>query len=168
MLTPPTAPVRVRPLQPADVPELLALIDALADYERLPRPDAAARARLARDALATPPRFHTLLGELAGRVVGYAIYFETYSTFLARPTLYLEDLFVRPEARGRGVGTALFRACAREAVRRGCGRMEWQVLAWNELALRFYARWQPQPLDEWRPFRLAGEALARVAAEAEG
>jgi GNAT superfamily N-acetyltransferase len=168
MPTAPTAPVRVRPLEPADIPELLALIDALADYERLPRPDAAARARLARDALATPPRFYTLLGELAGRVVGYAIYFETYSTFLARPTLYLEDLFVRPEARGQGVGTALFRACAREAVRRGCGRMEWQVLAWNELALRFYARWQPQPLDEWRPFRLAGEALARVAAEADG
>ncbi len=155
--------VHVRPLAPADVPALLALITALAEYEHLPPPDAAARERLARDALATPPRFHTLLGELDGRPVGYALYFETYSTFLARPTLYLEDLFVLPEARRHGVGTALFRACAREAVRRGCGRLEWQVLTWNRLALDFYARFAAEPLDDWRPFRLTGEALRRAA-----
>jgi len=158
---PPGAP-RVRALGAADVPALLELIDALADYEHLPRPDPAARERLTRDALASPPRFDALLAEVDGRVVGYAIYFETYSTFLAQPTLYLEDIFVRPDARGRGAGTALFQACAREAVRRGCGRMEWQVLAWNELALGFYARWEAQPLDDWRPFRLAGEALRRA------
>lgn len=155
--------VHVRPLAPADVPALLALIMALAEYEHLPPPDAAARERLARDALATPPRFHTLLGELDGRPVGYALYFETYSTFLARPTLYLEDLFVLPQARRHGVGTALFRACAREAVRRGCGRLEWQVLTWNRLALDFYARFAAEPLDDWRPFRLTGEALRRAA-----
>jgi GNAT superfamily N-acetyltransferase len=168
MATDPGRAPRVRPLATRDIPTLLALIDALADYEHLPRPDAAARERLARDALAAPPRFQVLLAEDAGRVVGYALYFETYSTFLALPTLYLEDLFVLPEARGRGAGAALFRACAREAVRRGCGRLEWQVLAWNELALGFYARWQSQALDDWRPFRLTGEALARVAAEASG
>ncbi len=155
--------LRVRPLAPADVPALLALIDALADYEHLPRPDADARERLSRDATATPPRFSVPLAALDGRVVGYALYFETYSTFLALPTLYLEDLFVLPEARGRGAGTALFRACAREAVRRGCGRLEWQVLAWNRLALDFYARFAAQPLDDWRPFRLTGDALRRAA-----
>ena len=152
----------VRPLGPADVPALLELIDALADYEHLPRPDDGARERLTRDALASPPRFEALLAEVDGQVVGYAIFFQTYSTFLARPTLYLEDLFVRPEARGRGAGAALFQACAREAVRRDCGRMEWQVLAWNELALGFYARWEAQPLEDWRPFRLTGDALRRA------
>jgi GNAT superfamily N-acetyltransferase len=165
---PPESRAVVRALSPADVPVLLELIDALADYEHLPRPDAAARERLARDAVATPPRFEALLAAVEGRIVGYAIYFETYSTFLARPTLYLEDIFVRPEARGQGAGAALFRACASEAVRRECGRMEWQVLTWNELALDFYARRQAQPLDGWRPFRLTGDALLGAAAPAAG
>ena len=155
--------IRVRALTPADVPVLLALIDALADYERLPRPDAAARERLARDATAAPPRFQALLAERAGEIVGYAIYFETYSTFLAQPTLYLEDLFVLPEARRHGAGSALFRACAAEAVRRDCGRMEWAVLTWNRLAIDFYARFAAQPLDDWRPYRLTGPALRRAA-----
>jgi GNAT superfamily N-acetyltransferase len=159
----PHAVPRVRPLGPADVPTLLALIEALADYEHLPPPDAAARERLSRDALATPPRFQVFLAEFDGRVVGYAIYFETYSTFLAQPTLYLEDLFVLPDARTHGAGSALFRACAREAVARGCGRMEWQVLAWNRLALDFYERFAAQPLDDWRPYRLTGDTLRRAA-----
>lgn len=163
MPTEPHAAPRVRPLAPADVPTLLALIEALADYEHLPPPDATARERLTRDALATPPRFWALLAELDGRVVGYAIYFETYSTFLAQPTLYLEDLFVLPDARTRGAGSALFRGCAAEAVARGCGRMEWQVLAWNRLALGFYARFAAEPLDDWRPYRLTGDTLRRAA-----
>jgi GNAT superfamily N-acetyltransferase len=157
---------RIRALVAADVPLLLELIDALADYEHLPRPDAAARERLARDAVAEPPRFRAFLAELDGAVVGYALYFETYSTFLARPTLYLEDLFVRPEVRGCGVGAALFQACAREAVARGCGRLEWQVLTWNRLALDFYARRGAEPLDDWQPFRLTGAALERAAGAA--
>ena len=163
----PMLPPLVRPLAPEDVPALLGLIEALAHYEHLPPPDPAARERLARDALGTPTRFQVLLAELDGRVVGYAIYFETYSTFLALPTLYLEDLFVLPEARSRGAGSALFRACAREAVGRGCGRFEWQVLAWNQLALDFYARFAAQPLDDWRPFRLTGDVLRRAAGEPE-
>lgn len=153
----------VRPFKPDDLPALLALIQALADYEHLPGPDATARARLTRDALAQPPRFQALLVELDGQPVGYAIWFETYSTFLAQPTLYLEDLFVLPAARGRRAGAALFRACARLAVERGCGRFEWQVLTWNELALGFYARFQAEPLDDWRPMRLTGAALRRAA-----
>ena len=153
----------VRELRPADVPRLLDLIDGLADYESLPRPTAEARARLARDATAEPPRFRTLLAELDGQVVGYAIYFFTYSTFLARPSLYLEDIFVLPDRRGRGAGRALFRACAAEAVGQECGRMEWSVLAWNEPSIEFYRRSGAEMLDEWRGCRLTDEAL-RVAA----
>jgi GNAT superfamily N-acetyltransferase len=155
--------VHVRALRSADTARLLELIDGLADYEKLPRPDPEARQRLAADALAEPPRFHALLGEIDGVVVGYAIYFFTYSTFLARPSLYLEDIFVLPEARGQGAGVALFRACAQEAVQLGCGRMEWQVLSWNEPSIRFYERLGARQLDGWLPFRLDGETLEQVS-----
>jgi len=155
--------VRVRGIRAADGPRLLELIDGLADYEQLPRPDAAARERLAADAIADPPRFHTLLVELDGLVVGYAIYFFTYSTFLATPSLYLEDIFVLPEARGHGAGVALFRACAQKAVSLGCGRVEWQVLGWNEPSIHFYERLGARHLDGWLPFRLDGQPLAQVA-----
>ena len=150
----------MRKLQAGDTARLLELIDGLADYEKLPRPDADARQRLAADAVADPPRFRTLLAEVDdGLVVGYAIYFFTYSTFRARPTLYLEDIFVLPDQRGQGAGVALFRACAREAVVLGCGRMEWQVLSWNEPSIEFYKRLGAQQLDDWLPFRLDGEVL---------
>lgn len=149
----------VRALVASDVPALLDLIDALADYENLPRPDEAARRRLAADAVASPPRFEALLAEVDGRVSGYAIFFMTYSTFLARPTLYLEDLFVLPDARGRGAGAALFKACAAEAVRRECGRMEWVVLDWNTPSIEFYQRRGARQLKTWLPYRLDGAAL---------
>jgi GNAT superfamily N-acetyltransferase len=154
--------VVVRALRAADTARLIELIDGLADYEKLPRPDAAARERLAADAIADPPRFHALLSEVDGIVVGYAIYFFTYSTFLASPSLYLEDIFVLPDARGQGAGVALFRACAQAAVTLGCGRMEWQVLSWNEPSIQFYERLGARHLDGWLPFRLDGQALARV------
>jgi GNAT superfamily N-acetyltransferase len=154
--------VEVRPLRPEDVPRLLELIDGLADYERLARPDSAARARLSADALADPPRFRTLLAEVDGELVGYAIYFFTYSTFRGRPTLYLEDVFVLPEKRGHGAGLALFRACAREAVAQNCARMEWQVLAWNEPSIMFYRRLGARQLEDWLPFRLQDQALLEV------
>ena len=156
-----TVPATVRPLEPRDVPRLLDLIDGLADYEKLARPDAEARERLAGDAASG--RFRTLLAELDGQVVGYAIYFFTYSTFLARPTLYLEDIFVLPERRGQGAGKALFRACAAEAVRQECGRMEWQVLDWNQPSIDFYERAGARLQKEWIPCRLTGDALRRVA-----
>jgi GNAT superfamily N-acetyltransferase len=157
--------VLVRPLLLTDTPRLLELIDGLADYENLPRPDPEARQRLAADALADPPRFRTLLAEVgAGLVVGYAIYFFTYSTFRARPSLYLEDICVLPEQRGQGAGVALFRACAREAVTVGCARMEWQVLAWNEPSIEFYKRLGARQMDDWLSFRLDGEALNSVGA----
>jgi GNAT superfamily N-acetyltransferase len=158
----------VRPLGAGDVDAFIGLIEALAAYEHLAPPDAAARERLARDALATPPRFFALLAEIGGRAVAYAVFFETYSTFLALPTLYLEDLFVLPEFRSRSVGMALFRACAAEALSRGCGRMEWQVLSWNDLALGFYQHLGATPLHEdWLCYRLAGDALARVGGSRE-
>jgi GNAT superfamily N-acetyltransferase len=152
----------IRELAAADMPRLLELIDGLADYEKLSRPDSAARERLAADALSDPPRFKTLLADVDGQLIGYAIYFFTYSTFRARPTLYLEDVFVLPERRGQGAGVALFRACAREAVANGCARMEWQVLAWNEPSIAFYERLGARHQSDWLPFRLDDVALQTV------
>jgi GNAT superfamily N-acetyltransferase len=161
----PRAAATVRPAGRADADALLTLIDALADYEKLARPDEAARGRLIRDAFesAAPPITIYLAEspEHPGAPVGYAIVLETYSSFLARPTLYLEDLFVLPEARRMGAGSALFRYCAAEAVRRGCGRMEWVCLDWNELAIGFYEQQGATHLDDWRTYRLDAEALER-------
>jgi GNAT superfamily N-acetyltransferase len=128
----------------------------------LPPPDADGRQRLAADAVADPPRFHTFLAEVNGDIVGYAIYFFTYSTFRARPSLYLEDVFVLPKYRGHGAGIALFRACAREAVEKRCARMEWQVLDWNKPSIDFYERLGARHLQGWLPFRLDAEALLDV------
>jgi GNAT superfamily N-acetyltransferase len=139
------------------------LIRALAEYERLEPPDAGAGARLIEHGFGSRPRFEAYLAAMEGVDVGYAIVFETYSTFLARPSLYVEDLFVRPEARRQGVGAALLRYLATEAVTRGCGRMEWTVLDWNELAQRVYRRIGAQMLDKWRLCRLTGSALSALS-----
>jgi GNAT superfamily N-acetyltransferase len=155
--------ITIRPAGPQDADTLLELIEALAHYEHLEPPDAEARARLVEHGFGSNPRFETFLAECDGVAVGYALVFETYSTFLARPTLYLEDLFVRPEARRRGAGTALLRFLAREAVARGCGRMEWTVLDWNELAQGVYRKLGARQLEEWRLCRLTGDALHRLA-----
>jgi len=158
--------VSVRAARATDADALLALVDALADYEKLPRPEADARARLVRDGFETdPPRFFVLIAEdeETSAPVGYAIYLETYSSFLARPTLYIEDLFVLPQARGAGAGRALFAALASLAVERDCGRMEWVCLNWNTLAIGFYERRDAEHLDEWRSYRLTGDALRRAA-----
>jgi GNAT superfamily N-acetyltransferase len=127
-------PVTVRRARGEDAETVLELIRALAEYERLEPPDAEACARLIEDGFGERPRFEAYLAEMDGAAVGYAIVFESYSTFLARPTLYLEDLFVRPEARRRGAGGALLRFLAPEAVARGCARLVWNVLDWIELA----------------------------------
>jgi GNAT superfamily N-acetyltransferase len=137
-----------------DAPAVAALIDALADYEKLPRPTEAARTRLQRDLFGPAPRIECHLAFMNGYPVGYAIVLETYSSFLALPTLYLEDLFVLPEYRGRKVGYALFTSMLEEAKRRGCGRMEWAVLDWNKLALDFYERIGGQHMKEWQLFRI--------------
>lgn len=156
----------IRPALRADVEVLLGLIDALADYEKLDRPEEAARGRLLADGWErTPPRFEAFLAEedgSEGKAVGYAIVFETYSSFLAKPTLYIEDLFVLPDARGQGAGRALFRHLASEALRRGCGRMEWVCLEWNRIAIDFYARQGGQHLDDWRNYRLTEDGLREL------
>jgi GNAT superfamily N-acetyltransferase len=160
----------IREATAGDAKVLLGLIDALADYEHLPRPDAAARVRLAGHGFGTTqPYFRALLAERAGRPVGYAIWFLTYSTFVARPTLYLEDIFVLPEERGGGVGEALMRRLAGLALEQGCGRMEWQVLDWNKLARGFYQRLGARRLEEWLPYRLTEDEIALLAdQEGEG
>ena len=158
--------VRVCRATQADVGALYDLICALADYERLPRPDAGARERLARDGFSESPRFDAWLAEIDGRpVVGYAVTFFTYSTFLARPSLYLEDIFVLPEHRAQRIGTALFKHCVRIAYEAGCGRMEWQVLDWNAPAIAFYQRMGASHLQGWLPYRLTRAELARILAE---
>jgi GNAT superfamily N-acetyltransferase len=159
--------VKVHRAKAEDGETLLGLILALADYERLEPPDAGARERLLRDGFGPNPRFDTFLAEVDGEAVGYAITFETYSTFLAKPTLYLEDLFVRPDARRQGAGRALLRHLAALAVERGCGRMDWTVLDWNDLARGVYRRLGAVESTEWILCRLSGEALHAVAADAE-
>ena len=154
--------VVVRKTEPRDAAALLRLIEALADYERLSPPDAAAQARLIRDLFAERPKVESMLAELDGQPIGYTFFFETYSTFLAWPTLYLEDLFVMPEFRGVGAGAALFQAMAREAVDRGCGRMEWSVLNWNQLAIDFYERFGAKQSSEWLPYRLTRKELEQL------
>ncbi len=155
--------VRVRPATEADAETFLSLVDALADYEKLDRPTPGARERLVRDAFGPSPRIGVHLLELDGEPVGYTITFETYSSFLALPTLYLEDLFVLPGARRHGVGRAAFRYLAGEAVRRGCGRMEWVVLDWNQLAIDFYDKLGARRMEEWYTYRLTAEQLRAVA-----
>jgi GNAT superfamily N-acetyltransferase len=156
------APVVIRPISPNDGKAFLSLMAALADYEKLPRPSPAARRRLLRDCTGPKRKFETLLAFSGGRPVGYAVFFETYSTFLAKPTLYLEDLFVLPESRGLGIGLRLFRACLAEAKRRGCGRMEWTVLDWNTGAARFYEKLGASRMPEWELFRLLRKDFDRA------
>jgi GNAT superfamily N-acetyltransferase len=155
--------VVVRPAAAADAPELLRLVNALADYEKLDRPEPDARERLLRDAFGPEHRIRAYLAELDGRAVAYAITYDAYSSFLARPTLYLEDVFVLPEARRHGVGAAIFRVLAGEAVAGGYGRMEWSVLDWNELAIGFYEKIGARRLGEWYTYRLTADQLARIA-----
>lgn len=156
------ATAKIRKATPVDGEVLCDLICALADYERLPHPDEAARQRLKRDAFGESPRFDAWLAEVDGRPVGYAITFFTYSTFLALPSLYLEDIFVLPEYRSQRIGAALFKHCVRVACDAGCGRMEWQVLHWNTPAIEFYERMGATRLQGWHPYRLTRADLEHI------
>ena len=152
----------IRRAIPADGEALLRLIERLAEYEHLTPPDAGARTRLIRDMFSTPPRIDAYLALLDGLPVGYALVFETYSSFLALPTLYLEDIFVLPEHRRSGVGMRFFRTLVAEAHRRGCGRMEWAVLDWNTLAINFYRKIGAREMSEWKTFRLVRDDMGRL------
>ena len=153
----------IRPAAPADVPTVARLIRALAEYERLADRVSLDEGRL-RDHLFGPrPYCEALIAEDGGVPVGFALFFHNYSTFLARPGIYLEDLFVLPEERRRGYGKALLSCLARIAVERGCGRLEWSVLNWNEPAIGFYKSLGAVPMDEWTVYRLTGDALTTLA-----
>ncbi len=149
---------------PADVADILKFIKHLAEYERLAH-EVVATEDLLRASLFGERRVaEVLLAELDGKRVGMALFFHSYSTFLAKPGVYLEDLFVLPDCRGHGVGKKLLQALARIAVERGCGRLEWSVLDWNQPAIDFYKKLGASPMDEWTVYRLAGPALTEFAA----
>ncbi|RXE55588.1 GCN5 family acetyltransferase [Methanoculleus taiwanensis] len=145
--------IRIERLNERNFDEFTALVEALAEYEHLAPPDDAARERLLADALGEHPRYEAFIARTDGRAVGYATILFTYSTFLARPTLYLEDIFVLEAYRGKGIGKALFDLCRSLAEERGCGRIEWMVLTWNDPAIRFYEKCGGERLD-WYTYRL--------------
>jgi len=147
-------PITIRKATRKDSKPLLDLIDALADYEKLKRPTTSARRRLIEDAFSRRRRYDAILAFVGDRPVGYAIILEIYSSFLALPTLFLEDIFIVPELRRRRIGFRLFQFCVNEAKKRGCGRLEWMVLDWNSPAIGFYKKIGARHLKEWLPFRL--------------
>jgi len=153
----------IRRGRPRDAATIVRLIRGLAEYERLAHQVEATTGRIRRHGFGRRPYFETLICRRRGRAVGFALYFFTYSTFLGRPSLYLEDLFVLPEERGNGAGRALLRALAKIAVRRGCGRMEWTVLDWNRPAIGFYRGLGAKLHKEWVLTRLTGAPLSRLA-----
>jgi GNAT superfamily N-acetyltransferase len=160
----------IRPGEPRDVPTIHALILELARYEKLEHEAVATEEQIRASLFGqTPPHAEVLVAapHEANRVVGFALFFHSYSTFLGRRGLYLEDLFVSPEWRRHGYGTALLRALARVALDRGSGRLEWSVLAWNEPALRFYESLGAKLMVEWRICRVTGHAMERLAAREE-
>jgi GNAT superfamily N-acetyltransferase len=154
----------IRFAAPADVPLILGFIRDLAEYERLPHAVVATEAALHATLFGERPAAEVLIASRGGDPVGFALFFHSYSTFLAQRGVYLEDLYVRPEARGGGVGRRLLQELARIAVARDCGRLEWSVLDWNESAIAFYQSLGAVPMSEWTVFRVAGGALDALAA----
>jgi GNAT superfamily N-acetyltransferase len=159
---------RIVPAGSADVPEILRLIRALAEYEKLSHEVVATEEGLREALFGVRPVGEALLAVADGRPVGFAIFFANLSTFLGRAGIYLEDLFVEPEFRGRGIGRGLLHAVAKIAVERHCGRLEWAVLDWNAPAIEFYKRAGAKPMDEWTIFRLTGASLRSFAGGAGG
>jgi GNAT superfamily N-acetyltransferase len=155
--------VRIEPATERDVPLILALINALAEYERLGDEVVATEATLRESLFGDRPCAEVAIARAGTEPVGFAVWFHSYSTFLSRRGLYLEDLFVVPSWRGRGVGRDLLEYVARVAVERDCGRLEWSVLDWNEPAIGFYRKLGSRAMDEWTVHRVTGDALRRLA-----
>lgn len=155
--------LRIRFGERSDVPLILRLIKALSVYEKLEDKVVATEEKIDGALFGDRPYAETLIAEDDGKPVGFALFFHNFSTFLAQPGIYLEDLFVDPEARGKGVGRALLARLAQVAVERDCGRLEWAVLDWNKDAIGFYERLGAKPNDEWTVYRLAGEPLRALA-----
>lgn len=157
--------VDIRFATTGDVPVIADLIRDLARYEKLEADVVMTEESLATGLFGPRPYAEALLAERNGRPIGFALFFHTFSTFLAKPGIYLEDLFVVPEERGRGVGRSLLKKLARLAVERSCRRLEWAVLDWNQDAIGFYEKLGARPNSEWTVYRLAGEALRSLAGE---
>jgi GNAT superfamily N-acetyltransferase len=153
----------IRPATAEDAAQILSFIRALAAYERAPDAATATEADLLRDGFGPNPFYSCLIADLDGQPAGFALFFFNYSTWLGRPGLYLEDLFVHPEFRGLGIGKALLKRVAAIAVEKNCQRLQWEVLDWNTPAIDFYRAMGAEFLDEWRNVRLSGEALKRLA-----
>lgn len=155
--------ISTRPATEADVPVILDFIRSLADYEKLSDEVVATEEGLRETLFGGSRSAEVLIGCVDGVPAGFAVFFHNYSTFLARPGMYLEDLFVRPDHRGRGLGRALITAVARLAVERGCGRYEWTVLDWNTPAIEFYRGLGARMMGDWRIMRVTGDALRAMA-----
>jgi GNAT superfamily N-acetyltransferase len=155
----------IRPATPADVPLILDFIRELAEYEREPQAAVATQADLLRDGFGPEPKFRVDIAEWSGEPAGFALYFWNYSTWQGKPGLYLEDLFVRPHFRGKGIGKALLVHLARVAVKNNCGRLVWQVLDWNTPSIEFYKSLGAETMNEWLTMRVTGEGLVRLATE---
>jgi GNAT superfamily N-acetyltransferase len=155
--------ISITPATPADVPTILAFIRELAEYEKLSDRVTATEQLLHETLFGPRPYAEVLMARLDGSPVGYALFFHNYSTFLARPGVYLEDVYVRPAFRGRGVGKALLREVARVARQRNCGRLEWSVLDWNKPSIDFYLSLGATPLDDWTMYRMDEAAIAALA-----
>jgi GNAT superfamily N-acetyltransferase len=154
--------LRIRPALPEDAGTILELIRGLAEYEREPHSAQATAEDLLRDGFGPSPKFHCLIAEWEGAAAGFALYFYNYSTWKGRPGIYLEDIFVWPHYRKRGIGKALFVEVARIAVAEQCGRYEWQVLDWNTPAIEFYESLGAKQMKQWQPMRLEGAALTAL------
>ncbi|KAI9343761.1 N-acetyltransferase GCN5 [Zopfochytrium polystomum] len=156
--------VSIRAATVADVPTIFDFIKGLAIYEKLEREHVGTHADLTATLFGERPYAHVFIASLPEKGdVGFCLYFFNYSTFLCKPGIYLEDLFVKEEARGLGVGKALLKHLAKEALRLGCGRLDWQALDWNTPAINFYLGIGAKSLDEWKSFRLTGENLTKFA-----
>lgn len=160
--------LRIQPGKAADMPLILEMIRGLARYERLTHQVTATAARLRVHGFGRSPYFRTLICRHGQQAIGFALYFSTYSTFLAQPTLYVEDIYILPETRSQGADRALLKELARIAVRRKCGRMEWAVLDWNTPAIRFYKRLGARLRRDWILTRLTGPDLLRLAGAGDG
>ncbi|MCY7283758.1 MAG: GNAT family N-acetyltransferase [Cyanobacteria bacterium CAN_BIN43] len=160
--------IEIRPAKSEDVETIFQLIHALADYEKLSHEVTGTAALLHEHLFGAHPCIEALLADHQGQPIGFALFFTNYSTFLTKPGIYLEDLFVMPEYRGKGIGKALLGALARLALERDCGRLEWSVLDWNEPAIAFYQRIGATVLPEWRICRVTGAAIAPLGKSSSG
>ena len=152
----------IRYAQKSDIPQILFFIKELASYEKM-LDDVVATEDLLREWIFEKKKAEVILAEENGESVGFALFFHNFSTFLGRAGIYLEDLFVRPEHRGKGIGKALLRRLAQITIERGCGRLEWSCLDWNRPSINFYLSLDATPMDQWTVYRLTGETLCRMA-----